>query len=65
MSDEEYKSASESSDDKTLAVSVKVEPSTLMVLRCRGSRGPHLGPLLLPPLELSPVVVVSSDENHS
>ena len=68
MSDDEYKLASESSDDdKTLAMSVKVEePSTLMVLRCRGSRGPRSGPLPLPLPELSPVVVVSSDEeNHS
>ena len=61
MSNEEYASASESSDDdKTLAVSVKVEPSALLVLR-RGSHGPHSEPLPLPPPELPPVMVVSSD----
>ena len=68
MSDDKYASASESSnDDKTLAVSVKLEePSTLMVLHRHGTRGPCSGPLPLPPPELSPVVVASSDkENHS
>ena len=69
LSDEEYQSASESSDDdKTLAMPAKsAEPTALVVLRRRCSRGPRSEPLLLPPLELSPVAVVSSDEeeNHS
>ena len=68
-SDEEYASASESSDDdKTLAIPAKSAESTALVtLRRRVCRGPRSEPLPLPPPELSPVMVVSSDEeeNHS